>query len=44
MVLGKLGMKENEVAYLSYTIYKNSLKMNQRPKFILELKLGGKDL
>ena len=35
MVLGKLdsGMQKNETGLLSYTIHKNKLKMNERPKY-----------
>ena len=34
MVLGKLDthMEKNEVGHIPYTIYKNKLKMDQRPK------------
>lgn len=35
MVLGQLGnhMQKNEFGFLLYTLYKNSLKINQRVKY-----------
>jgi len=36
MVLGKLDMLKNETGSLSYTIHKNKLKMDKRPKCVPE--------